>query len=83
MNEKTIEIPRQEEILEIEEEIDNYETVDTDMEKENNNDNVENRDGEITRVDTLNQNDEEKDLGRGKRKKSRNPCYLIWTQWLL
>ena len=80
MNEKTIEIPRQEEILEIEEEIDNYETVDTDMEKENNNDNVENRDGEITRVDTLNQNDEEKDLGRGKRKKSRNPCYLIWTQ---
>ena len=69
VDEEPLEISRHDKMLEIDEEIDNYDTGDTDMGfEDNNNANKKNGDQEITRMEILNQNDEEEYLGGGKKK---------------
>ena len=77
VNQVPVEVPRQEEILEIDEESDNFDAENEEIGNENYNANEDKiEDDKITGVESQNQNEEEEDLGRGKRRKSRNPQYF-------
>ena len=63
--------------MEINDEIENFETGDEDMRNENDdNADVEAEDQEIAGVQNPYNNDGEEENRRGKRKRSRNPCYF-------
>ena len=77
VNKEPLEIFRKDEIVEVDNDIENFETGDGDMKNDSDKDtDIEAEDQEIAGVQIPNENDEEEDLGRGKRKRLKYPCYF-------